>query len=98
MKLINKKEWQLTLDKAYADSQKSAINAYVLSATGETLYDTEGKNSFYDTIENYNDMHTNILQKQVSHNVEQLTSNNQAINLYKNIQNPSEEQLFLLTA
>ena len=35
-------QWQLMLAQSYVDTQKSAVNAYMLSATGETLYDTQG--------------------------------------------------------
>lgn len=58
------KEWQLTLAQSYVNAQKAAVNAYTLSANGETLYDTQNSDKQASTLtEVYDELASNYLKE-----------------------------------
>ena len=54
------KDWQLTLGQSYVNTQKAAVNAYMLSANGETLYDTENSNH---KVSSLSDIHSQLMNE-----------------------------------
>jgi len=57
------KQWQLMLAQSYADTQKAVVNAYMLSATSETIYDTQSDKKQPSTLTNvYDELLNEYLQ------------------------------------
>ena len=65
------KDWQLTLGQSYVNTQKAAVNAYMLSANGETLYDTENSNHKTSSL---SDIHSQLLNEYLAVKYDKLSN------------------------
>jgi len=108
------KQWQLMLGQSYIDTQKAAINAYVLSTHGEDLYETDNKVKQSATLtELYNESLKEYIQakyeqllevKPPFYNTEPVTvqpmpdEGNAKVQSYMSIQRPTENSLLHLSA
>ncbi|MCJ8320875.1 MAG: hypothetical protein MJK12_14645 [Colwellia sp.] len=107
-------QWQLMLAQSYVDTQKAAVNAYMLSATGETLYDGQTDDKQASTITGVYD---ELLNEYLQAKYESLPlakpelANDELVNIqpmpyqtnektqqYMSIQRPTENSLLHLSA
>ena len=107
-------QWQLMLGQSYVDTQKSAVNAYTISAHGEALYETDSKVKQPSTLTDvYNEFLNEYLQakyeklpevKPPIYNDEPVTiqpmsyEDNVKIQSYMSIQRPTDNSLLHLSA
>lgn len=105
-------KWQQQLGLSYIENQKNVINAYTMSASGETLYDTNNDKALSLT-DSYDLMREEYFSKKYSliANAEQPIRDNNPVNIlpvdvleqneistYQSVKNPVDNSILHLVA